>query len=1107
MKFSFFKYDCCKLIKSMKLKFICFLIFIICTLLFKRSNAQTYTLADTILAQQYELKADSFFSYSQTDSAKQYQKLALEIYKDLNQQLPENKRVLGCYYLAHCATIADFGFNRKKSDSLLSVIQDISDKASTFFGEKSIELGKINFYEGLLYLKSNKYVLADSCFTISLQIRVLTDTANLFMAKIYHNAGISKYYQGNYKESLKYYQKSLLILLRVFGEQHPDVAASYNNIGNAFLELGNYKTALEYHQKSLQSKKKIFGEKHLYLASTYNNIGNVFNKQGVYDKALEYYQKSLQIRLKLLGELHPELVSSYNNIGVIYGYQGHNEKALEYYQKSLQIQLKTFGEINPNVATSYSNIGIVFNYQGHYEKALDYYQKSLQIKLKTFGEHHPDVASSYNRIGVAYSYLGQYEKALEYYQKSLLIRLKIFGEHHPDVASSYMNIGFEYSNLKNHEKALEYYQKSLLIFSKVIGTHHPTIAMLYQNIGIIYVKQWNNEKALEFYQKSLCSNNIGFNDSVNYYRYPIIKNYLNAEVLLSALQGKSYIFSKLYEQAKTKKTDSAFIYLNAAYTHYQLCDTVIRQQFNSMTNPADALSVIESSQKIYEEAILTASLLFEETKDNKYLESAYYFASTNKSRLLQRDIYVQNGLKLSDIPDSLNTMDFSLKYQINNLNQQIITEPDSVKKANFQSRLFDLNRNHEAFTALLEKDYPKYYNLKYSNKITTINEIQTLLPDNNTALIEYNMSDSILTSFVIRKDTIMYSQQSFDSTFIQQTKQFLVSIKNFNTPEYIKIASDLYDKLVKPLEPFIGERNRLIIIPSSYLINLPFEALLTHSVNSTLSSVDETSLPFAIKKYEINYHSSSTLWAEEYVKNNSVTSKGLMAFAPVFSQNDTTGYIVNKEWIQSDTLSPELAVRSSNSGKLQFNELKYSKDEVNGILSKFKKKNSIAFIGKEASEKQFREQASKYNIIHIASHSFINNNIPEMSGISFSQINADSSDTNNDGILFCNEAYNLSLNADLLVLSSCESGNGRFYKGEGVMSLTRGFLYAGCRNILYSIWKVYDKQTSSMMNYFYEYISKNNTYSKALQQAKLDMIKDPKTAHPKYWAGFVLIGK
>ncbi len=651
------------------------------------------------------------------------------------------------------------------------------------------------------------------------------------------------------------------------------------------------------------------------------------------------------------------------------------------------------------------------------------------------------------------------------------------------------------------------YQKSLQISLKIFGEQNPKVADSYNNIGIVYKKQKNYEKSLEYYQKSLYSNVIGFNDSTNYFNYPIIKKYLNAEILFHTLQSKSQAFSELYKQYKSNKNDSALIYLNASYIHYQLCDTLIRQQFYRMSNTVDALSVIESSQKVYEEAVFIASQMFDETKDNKYLESAYYFAATNKSRLLQRDIYVQNGLKLSDIPDSLTTIDFSLKYQINNLNQQIITEPDSVKKANFQSRLFDLNRNHEAFTALLEKDYPKYYNLKYSNKITTINEIQTLLPDNNTALIEYNMSDSILTAFVIRKDTIMYSQQSFDSTFIYQCKKFLVSIKNFNTPEYIKIACELYNKLLKPLEPFIGERNRLIIIPSSYLVNLPFEALLTHSVNSTLSLVDETALPFAIKKYEINYHSSSTLWAEEYVKNNSVTSKGLMAFAPVFNQNDTTGYIVNKEWIQSDSLSTDLAVRSTTSGKLQFNELKYSKDEVNGILSKFKKKNSNAFIGKEASEKLFREQASKYNIIHIASHSFINNNLPEMSGIAFSQINADSSDTNNDGILFCNEAYNLSLNADLLVLSSCESGNGRFYKGEGVMSLTRGFLYAGCRNILYSIWKVYDKQTSSMMNYFYEHISKNNTYSKALQQAKLDMIKDPKTAHPKYWAGFVLIGK
>lgn len=118
-----------------------------------------------------------------------------------------------------------------------------------------------------------------------------------------------------------------------------------------------------------------------------------------------------------------------------------------------------------------------------------------------------------------------------------------------------------------------------------------------------------------------------------------------------------------------------------------------------------------------------------------------------------------------------------------------------------------------------------------------------------------------------------------------------------------------------------------------------------------------------------------------------------------------------------------------------------------------------------------------------------------------------SSGSTEDGVLYADETYNLDLNADLVVLSSCESGLGKLAEGEGFLALTRGFLYSGARNILFSLWKINDRETCDLMVDFYKYYLNGDDFSKALRKAKLNMLKNPKTAKPGLWGGFILVGK
>jgi len=206
----------------------------------------------------------------------------------------------------------------------------------------------------------------------------------------------------------------------------------------------------------------------------------------------------------------------------------------------------------------------------------------------------------------------------------------------------------------------------------------------------------------------------------------------------------------------------------------------------------------------------------------------------------------------------------------------------------------------------------------------------------------------------------------------------------------------------------------------------------------------------------------------------------------------------------------------------QLNELPFTREEVLTITSLFASKNLPAdsYIFDLATESNLKELCGNYNYIHLATHGLVDTDKPDLSGLVFTGRNIqdsltvkDSRDLNlsmnvgmNDGVLFIHEIYGLRLHADLVVLSACETGMGKLEKGEGVMSLNRGFLYAGAQNVVFSYWKVNDKYTSWLMTWFYKFVLEGYSYSKALQLAKLKLLGKEESAYPLYWAGFAIIG-
>jgi len=390
------------------------------------------------------------------------------------------------------------------------------------------------------------------------------------------------------------------------------------------------------------------------------------------------------------------------------------------------------------------------------------------------------------------------------------------------------------------------------------------------------------------------------------------------------------------------------------------------------------------------------------------------------------------------------------KEQISFYEKKLAEVFDTQEEADIRNQLFGLKNAYKKLITGFEKDYPKYYEMKYSEKYVTVKELQNVLPE-NTALRSYFLGDSLISIFTITKESISLDQvqKAEDCDFkIFGLRKLITSGTVADIKEFHLEAYYFYNKLFpKPLAE--GIKN-ILVIPDGNLGLIPFEALLTEKYSGKVD--DFNKYPYLIKKYGFAYSYSANLFyknIQKTVKNGSTDEESWLGIAPVFI--NVKNLVVNDVYISS---------------------LPATEREVKTINQKFKQRNFKADIKvfKDASEEFLKSEVVKnYKHLHIATHGFVNSEKPELSGIVF----ADNKSGGNDGVLYSGEIYNLELNSDLVVLSACETGLGKVSKGEGIIGFSRALLYAGTNNIIVSLWKVSDNSTSDLMIDFYDDFLKN----------------------------------
>ncbi|TPN87623.1 CHAT domain-containing protein [Aquimarina algicola] len=1028
------------------------------------------TAQDTLVASQYFATADSLLTERKHDESIVFFEKALQIY----QKHKVWERVAGCYNKISKNYIRSRDYEKSffYANRALEICENNIDKVSKEEAIAHNNLGafylnyKIDYNVALLHYEKGLKIIQD-----------FFPNDYLALIKPYNRIGYIYMSKLSYELAFRYYNEAFTIVKERIGLDSYEAAKSYMYRAILFNRQGNYVEAIRLNKKAEKVLNNFSGGEQIDLIGVYNNIGLIYNTLGDLDKSIFYCEKSIS-KYYQLGISRPlNIALCYNIMGISFKKKGHYDKALQYYHKALRIIEDSFGKNHYDSVLCYNNIGVAYKYKGEYDQSIKYYHKALSLNIKHYGSDHSKNAIYYNNLGYVYRKKKDYAKAFQYCRESLKIRQRLLRKNHPDIADNYEYIGDIYADTKEYTKAIENYTKAITIFTENYGENHHRIAQFYDKLGDVYFVQRKYKEALKHYKKAQLANLKSDNFQASN-RDLQFDQYLDVFTVLATLTDESKVYKAIFDR------DKDLTALNQSISAYKQADTLIQTMRQSFTDYQDKLTFSKTAKEVYQGAIIAHLALYEVEKDQESLEQAFYYAEKSKANTLKELLTDANAKKFTGLPDDLIALEKELRIEKSFYKSRITKElsnqeVDSTKISTFENELFRVNRSQDSLIEVLEQNYPKYHELKYQNAIVTVADIQQQL-DDQTTVVEFFTSDSTTYAFTISKEAIdVKSLQTKELT--KKIEAFRSQVIEKDLQQYKQQAHELYTTLFKPiLDQLKGDQ--LLIIPDGSLWHLNFDLLLTQKPTSN----NPADLPYLLREYAISYGNSVNLLFSENTTTSTDVSKLQECLA--FSFSDSTQVV--------DAPTMTLAT------------LRDTGDDLPGTRAEIRAISEIIdgeyYYGSQAIEKNFKDKASQYNILHLALHGEVDNEHPENSKLYFTK----SKDTLEDNLLYSHELFAMDIPAELTVLSACNTGSGKIAKGEGIMSLGSAFQYAGSKSLLLTNWSVSDRTTPELMQYFYKNLKEGMNKSKALQQAKLTYIKeaDIHSRDPFYWGSFYLVG-
>ena len=831
------------------------------------------------------------------------------------------------------------------------------------------------------------------------------------------------------------------------------------------------------------------------LFQSYIKKGVLLDIKGNYTEALDAYHGALRCKGR-----HPDWSDSL--LFKVYIYAGPDHYQLDNFDSAYSMLNKAalLAEKYPGLTERdrlYNALGALYYESGNYLQGKNYFSKALEIIRKERPNDRVSIINFENNIASCLYKLGDYRESLKIYSHLLL-----FGQSSSQL---YLNMGKSYVGLLDYSGALALYKKvkpdevpgvynemayaeflknepdSALIFlnrwkTKVIPAKQTKIDGGINDLyrAQVLMAKRENMSAIAFLQQAIITFSGTFKNEDIHANPTNFAGSFASYRLFDALSCKAGILETIYSQNGNEE------YLKAALDAYSSAIILFRYIEKTYTTDDAKLFLKKNNRDLYESAVLICLELDRLHPHGPYLEEAFITEEKSKASIVSGRLDEMALLKIPGIDPKLVQRQRDIKYNIARLELKgdpelgsQITQAVAKQKADDEIELSFLQKNIELNNA--------YYKMKFEDSCPTVAELQGGLGPRQ-AILSFFLSRSGLNVFTI-------TSNSFHYLFIDSLPQLSAQVKDWtsilnNTQRGKRfgnqaLEAQLSRRLVRPMLAALHGKDEWTIIPDGIFYLLPFESLPL-----------DTNGHYLIEKTTISYQLSAKFLAEPFnSRGKKFDSYSVLSFAP---------FAGKPEWVDAHPLR-------------YMDQLPGSGPEIADLPGK-------QYINGEATKAHFLAELNHYPVIHLATHAISDPQNSQGSLICFypqnpgnnpdkGPQNVQAADEDGD-CLFLPELYGLNMDStDLVILSACESGKGEIVDNEGMISLSRGFMYAGCASTVNSLWKADDKSTAEILHKFHVYLENGYTKSAALRQAKLDyMHSNSLYITPDYWAHLILIG-
>lgn len=772
------------------------------------------------------------------------------------------------------------------------------------------------------------------------------------------------------------------------------------------------------------------------------------DNKGEYDKTLDCYTRLLyDLPEHLPDEMSLRFVLPLS-IGLVYYEKGDYVNAL--------IWNKLAEEHLPDSYIHYR--GYLYDYYGKYywaqgdlRKAEYNFKKSVEEFLKNIDPDDPKDKSVDAITDLASFYVSQKKWAQGEYYLEMAMKMRL--EKDWSIAHIYHQYANLYFAQHKYTKALYRIDEAIIAAKKIKQGRYYLVGEYSSLRGEILAKLGDIDEAMVCFQEGLFHFSEIF-ESGNYSENPDPKNSPNKIGLLKTLDKKAEILLNNF-----KKVNSDLDFLNWSHSAYQSAISLIKILRTEYVEDKTKEFLSEQWFRVFESAIATADRLYRETGEPLYLEQAFKYSETSKALSLLENLADIQAKEFAGVPDETLQEEFSFKYRISKLEYLLDTTSLESKKAELRATLMREKKEFKKWIKKLESDYEAYFRLKYDPKVASLKEVQKRLSKEDV-LIQYFYGEKKMYTFGVTSKKITFHSFPVTAAFNNSLNVFINSTRKrkglTNEPKiknFLKHGHFLYNKLIAP---FSLKKKKIIIIPDGRLNNLPFSAL---PVNEKYFP-NPKDLEYLLKKHIVTANYSASVMFRQKIINrkNKNWTKPLLIIAPENFPNNS------QLEIETEDLEEKFA------GKVK-------------LLRNPNKEETLAAL------------KTGFENIFIFTHAAASGKDPYL------QLSNDT--------LFLRDLYANPIKAEMVLLGACETGLGRNQKGEGVLSLSRGFAYQNVPNTLMTLWKVREGTSYELsINFLDLILNKNLDRPEALHQVQLELLNNSSgNKLPFFWAGFVLVGE